>query len=176
MKNILYTIILSLLFSFSVFADSDSYDDCVKKATDNPETASSPIGFTLEAIACDVDEFRYQDDRLNKNYKKLMKVLNKNEQDALRKKQRKWIKERVKEALSTERVDPETRELIEKTYYSSYDEMAKDGLINQLMYYSNMEELTEKRADELEDALKCIKKNYKVCHLLRSLKMSSTLN
>ena len=163
MKNIFYTIILSFLFSFSVFADSDSYDDCVKKATDNPETASSPIGFTLEAIACVVDEFRYQDDRLNKNYKKLMKVLNKDEQDALRKKQRKWIKERDKEALSTERVDPETRELVEKTYYSSYDEMAKGGLIDILTYHSNMEEQTKKRADELEDELKCIKKNYKDC-------------
>lgn len=61
-----------------------SYEKCVKRAE----------GATPTLLECNAEEFRYQDSRLNRLYRERMNALDKSHQNALRDRQREWIRSR----------------------------------------------------------------------------------
>ena len=130
---------------------SERLQECRDKAN---EKDTSVIEYTSDVKDCETVGLTYEDQRLNVNYKKLMSLLSDEKKILLRNKQREWIKYRDKEALSVTFWNPETGEVEDKIYYSSWWEMSQaEGKIFFLMIRGPPRELTKKRADELADML-----------------------
>ena len=130
---------------------SERLQECRDKAN---QKETSVIGYTNDVKDCETVELTYEDQRLNVNYKKLMSLLSDEKKILLRNKQREWIKYRDKEALSMTFRNPETGEVEDKIYYSSWWEMSQaEGKIGELSIQTTLRELTKKRADELADML-----------------------
>lgn len=68
--------------------DDKGYNGRYKQCLDNSG------GVTSDIVACNRDELKFQDSLLNKNYKKAMRVLNRERRAELKKVQRLWIKYR----------------------------------------------------------------------------------
>lgn len=81
-----HLIAMFLLFPLSALADSysGSYNACLEQAE----------GVTVNILDCISRETEYQDARLNNAYRNVMKSLSPTEKQALRGKQRAWIKAR----------------------------------------------------------------------------------
>lgn len=122
-----FSLILLFIFPQTVFADfeySSYFTQCMDESG----------GVTSEMMDCIGVETQYQDDRLNRAYKKLQQKLSQNEKIKLRDEQRAWIKSRDRK--------------VNKIYDSEGGTMA--GLNGSSLYL----ELTSKQADKLEHRLK----------------------
>ncbi|MHA3099278.1 lysozyme inhibitor LprI family protein [Acinetobacter brisouii] len=125
MKKFLISILVS--FPISAYADvhySTYYHKCMDESK----------GITSEMLNCISIETQYQDDRLNKIYKKLQQQLAQNEKLKLRDEQRTWIKTRDNK--------------VNKIYKTQGGSMA--DINGQSLYL----ELTIKQADKLERRIK----------------------
>ena len=108
------------------FSYAESYSEKYMSCVDNSN------GVTIELIDCISDETIYQDKRLNIAYKKVMQSLNLKDSQALRAKQRSWIKARDEKVNS----------------------VIGDGTSHQLNTMSVFLDETMNRAEELESFLK----------------------
>lgn len=124
MKKILFSLLV--LFPIHTFADTE-YSSYYKQCIDESG------GVTSEMLSCMGIETQYQDDRLNKVYKKLQQKLSQSEKLKLRDEQRAWIKSRDRK--------------VDKVYKSLSGTMA--DLEGSSLYL----ELTTKQADKLERRL-----------------------
>jgi uncharacterized protein YecT (DUF1311 family) len=119
------------------------YKDCIAKAN---ARHTSVIGFFRDIITCKEIRYDIEDKKLNEIYKELMSKLSEKDKKELRAKQRQWIKERDKNALT-----------VYGDKYKSLSQMIKDhGQEGELEYVDNMYESTKKRVDELVELNKQI--------------------
>ena len=96
--------------------------------------SDNSTGITSEILDCISSEIEYQDDKLNKKYKKLQEQLTSSEKIKLRDEQRKWIKFRDRK--------------VDEIYKTQGGSMA--NINGQSLYL----ELTMKQADKLERLIK----------------------
>ncbi len=114
-----------LFFSMTANAEYSTYfENCSDNST----------GITSEILDCISSEIEYQDDKLNKKYKKLQEQLTSSEKIKLRDEQRKWIKFRDRK--------------VDEIYKTQGGSMA--NINGQSLYL----ELTMKQADKLERLIK----------------------
>ena len=137
--------LLTLLFFISTLTNhayandvSNEFDidDCLAQAEGKD---SSIIKFTDDLITCYQLGYDIEDKKLNKTYKELMGKLSEKDKKDLRVKQRQWIKERDKNALT----------VAGKKYKSLSQVIRDNGQMGELEYFSKMYKFTKKRVDEL---------------------------
>lgn len=124
MKKVLLSFLV--LLPLQTFADteySSYYNQCMEDSE----------GITANMLDCNGIETQYQDDRLNKVYKKLQQKLSPSEKLKLRDEQRAWIKSRDRK--------------VDQVYRTQSGTMA--NLEGSSLYL----ELTTKQADKLERRL-----------------------
>jgi uncharacterized protein YecT (DUF1311 family) len=125
-KILLLSIFILLNFSFSLFAQNNSFSPLYNECINN--------GGVVERSGCISDEFKRQDDRLNMIYKEIMQLETEDRKQMLRSAQRSWIK--YKEEWNN--------------YLNNISD--NDLVINEIIDYTNLL-ITAQQADNLQQAL-----------------------
>ena len=116
-------LILVMLMATEIHADQSNLSHAYKNCLDR-------INSTTEMLACSVTERKFQDNRLNQAYQKVLKALNNEQKKQLQTVQRLWIPYRDANC----------------TFYSDND----GGTVSSLNINACLIEMTAQRAVELE--------------------------